>query len=340
MAAIADKPKYPNHLRKYLRGYKVARLAKDTDIPVRTLWEILAERARIPEEKLDILATCLRCQPKQLIAEGTSTLWNVPYQRNPFFTGREEVLRQIQEVLHKNTAVAVTQTHALCGLGGIGKTQTVLEYAYRYRDEYQAVSWVKSDTYENLLSDFLSLATLLNLPERDARDQTVTLTAIKRWMQNQAAWLLIFDNADDLTLVREFILPGYRGHILLTTRAQAMGRLAQRIEVEIMTPEIGTLFLLRRASIIASDTPKEQVSTTDRDMAREIVRELGGLPLALDQAGAYIEESSISLADYLALYRKQRAALLSRRGGLIPDHPEPVTTTWSLSFAQVEQANP
>ena len=68
-----------------------------------------------------------------------------------------------------------------------------------------------------------------------------------------------------------------------------------------------------------------------------ISQELGGLPLALDQAGAYIEETQCSLADYLQFYRTQRADLLKARGGLVLDHPEPVATTWSLSFAQVEQ---
>ncbi len=339
MSAIADKPKYPNHLRQYLRGYRVARLARDTDIPLRTLWAVLAEQAHIPEDKLGILAACLHCQPEQLLAEDTLSLWNVPYQRNPFFTGREELLKQLHDMLNKNTAVALTQTHALCGLGGIGKTQTVLEYAYRYRDEYQVILWVKADTRENLLSDFLSLAALLNLPERDAQDQAITIAAIQHWMQHQAAWLLIFDNADDLTNVRDFLPPGYRGHILLTTRAQAMGRLAQRIDVEVMSPEVGALFLLRRAGILAPHATLNDVPRTERDLALELVRELGGLPLALDQAGAYMEESPYSLAGYVQLYKKERFALLKRRGGIIEDHPEPVATTWRLSFEQVQQAN-
>ncbi|HEY6286952.1 MAG TPA: tetratricopeptide repeat protein, partial [Ktedonobacteraceae bacterium] len=72
-------------------------------------------------------------------------------------------------------------------------------------------------------------------------------------------------------------------------------------------------------------------------IALQITKELGGLPLALDQAGAYIEETRCSLADYLQLYRTQRAALLKARGGLVPDHPEPVATTWSLSFALVQE---
>jgi tetratricopeptide (TPR) repeat protein len=70
------------------------------------------------------------------------------------------------------------------------------------------------------------------------------------------------------------------------------------------------------------------------------VRELGGLPLALDQAGAYIEETHCGLADYRLLYQKERKALHKRRGGKVDDHPEPVATTWAISFAKVEEKNP
>jgi tetratricopeptide (TPR) repeat protein/transcriptional regulator with XRE-family HTH domain len=294
----------------------------------------------VSEDKLATLAASLHDQPVPLLAGDTHALWHVPYQRNPLFTGREELLTQLHDLLNKNTAVALTQTHALCGLGGIGKTQTVLEYAYRYRDEYQAVLWVKADTREHLLSDFLSLATVLNLPERAAQDQAIIMAAIKQWMQHQAGWLLIFDNADDLTLVRDFLPPGSRGHVLLTTRAQAMGRLAQRIDVEVMRSEVGALFLLRRAGLIEPHTTLNDVSEGERNLALALARELGGLPLALDQAGAYMEESPCSLADYTQLYQKERFILLSRRGGIIEDHPEPVATTWSLSFEQVQQTNP
>ena len=65
-------------------------------------------------------------------APSTQTLWNIPYQRNPFFTGREDVLAQLHQNLHADAAVALSHPQGISGLGGIGKTQTALEYAYRY----------------------------------------------------------------------------------------------------------------------------------------------------------------------------------------------------------------
>jgi tetratricopeptide (TPR) repeat protein len=337
-------PKYPNRIKEYIHaaGYTIREITVALNIPERTMRDYLTGRTSMPREYLEALTVLLGCSREDLLSTSSTpaSIWSVPYQRNAFFTGREELLAQLYAVLHKKGAVAITQAHALCGLGGIGKTQIVLEYAYRYRDEYRAVLWVKADTRENLLTDFLSLATLLNLPEQHAQNQAVTIAAIRRWMQQQMMWLLIFDNADDLTFVRNFIAPGSRGHVLLTTRAEALGRLAHRLDVEIMGPETGALFLLRRAGLLDLDASLKNVAVGERDLAFELVQELGGLPLALDQAGAYMEETPASLAGYLDLYRQERSVLLTRRGGLIEDHPESVATTWSLSFEAVERMNP
>jgi tetratricopeptide (TPR) repeat protein len=139
---------------------------------------------------------------------------------------------------------ALSQAQAISGLGGIGKTQIALEYAYRYARDYQAVLWTLADTRESLISGYTTLAELLDLPQKSEQDLTIIIKAVKTWLQTHGSWLLILDNADELTLVREFLPPTFAGHILLTTRAQAMGRLAQRLEVETMEPDIGALFLL------------------------------------------------------------------------------------------------
>jgi tetratricopeptide (TPR) repeat protein len=139
--------------------------------------------------------------------------------------------------------------------------------------------------------------------------------------------------------VKPFIPPIFGGHILLTTRAQATGRLARRIQVEVMPLEVGTLFLLRRATLIASDASLEQASPADCETALQIVRDLEGLPLALDQAGAYIEGTRCSLSWYLKTLQSQRMALLKRRDESDIDHPASVATTWLISFEHIQQMN-
>lgn len=276
------------------------------------------------------------------------SIWNVPYPRNPFFTGREDILRQLHDLLRSNTAVAMTQPHAISGLGGIGKTQIASEYAYRYSNEYQVVLWVNCSFREELVAGFVSIAGILNLPEqniqnlpeKNIQNPSVAINAVKRWLETHTGWLLILDNADDLAMVHDFLSLGNKGHILLTTRSQTMGGLAHKIEIEKMGLEDGMLFLLRRAAMIVPGATINDVSEIDQTQALEIVKALDGLPLALDQAGAFIEETKCGLSSYLMLYRVHRTKLLNRRGGLMPEHPEPVATTWSLSFENVERATP
>jgi tetratricopeptide (TPR) repeat protein len=270
----------------------------------------------------------------------TSMLWNVPFPRNPFFTGRETILTDLHRTLTSNQRAAITQPQAISGLGGIGKTQTAIEYAYRYQQDYKAVLWVRSSTREELIADLLAIATLLHLPEKDAQDQSIIVNAVKGWLETHTRWLLIFDNADDLDLLREFAPVDHSGHILLTTRAQTMSGLAHKVDVASMGRDEGALLLLRRAGLITVDATLADASETDRSAAFELVQALDGLPLALDQAGAYIEETRSSLSGYLTLYRVQRAKLLAWRGGRAFEHPAPVATTWSLSFEKIEQANP
>lgn len=253
----------------------------------------------------------------------TSLTWNVPYRRNPFFTGREQVLTQLHEKLIRAKNAALTQSR----LGGIGKTQLAVEYAYRYRDEYSYVLWVSAASRDVMIVDFVGLAHLLQLPEMDEQDQYIVIKAVKRWFASHRKWLLILDNADDLIMVDDFLPIESNGHILFTTRAQATGAIAEVIEVEKMNILEGALLLLRRARFISADASLEQADQKSRALAEAIINELDGLPLALDQAGAYIEETQCSLLVYLDFYRAYRKELLKRRSTLRSDHPESVATT-------------
>ena len=266
-------------------------------------------------------------------------IWNIPYPRNPFFLGRDEILVHLRHLLQAGQATALSQPQAVSGLGGIGKTQLALEYAYRYHQDYQAVLWARAESIEALISSYIALASLLRLPESEAKEQDIAVQAVKSWLQFHRGWLLILDNADDLTPLLDFLPASLGGHVLLTTRAGATGRLAHRLEIETLLPEQGALFLLRRATLLAPDAELSQASPQEQKLALQLSQEMGGLPLALDQAGAYLEETGIDLPGYLQLYQQRRTDLLRKRGGLVADHPAPVATTWSLSFQQVKEKN-
>ena len=255
----------------------------------------------------------------------------LPFPRNPFFTGREALLKDIHTVLSRRGRVA------LSGLGGIGKTQTALEYVYLRQPEYDHVFWVRAEQKEELISGYVSVAKDLQISGCQQEDQLAVVNLMKQWLTTYDGWLLVLDNADDLRQVRPF-LPTASGHILLTTRAQALGDLAQPLEVTQMEADEGALFLLRRARVIADDAALSATSETDQELARTLTSEMDGLPLALDQAGAYIEEQMLSLEEYLELFQTEKAELFKERGRLDPDHPS-VTVTFTLAFEKVALAN-
>jgi len=269
-------------------------------------------------------------------------LWNMPNSPNPFFTGRERLLDLLLERLSTARAAWLTQPQALYGLGGIGKTQTATEFVFRYADYYTHVFWLKAADRDTLVADFVALAQLLDLPEppKDEQYETRIIAAVRRWLSENDGWLLVLDNADDLRMAQKFLPTKRKGYILFTTRAQASGQIAASIEVEKLTLEEGTLLLLRASKRVDPQASLEQAKTEDRTVAERIAREMDGLPLALVQAAAFIDETGCSLAHYLSLYATRRKELLARLGNLMLDYDETVATTWSLSFQQIERQSP
>src|SRR5947209_3802411 len=317
----------------------VSRWENGTNFPSLYYQQKLCELFGKSAEELGFVpATEEASQIREKALERCPAIWNVPIRRNPFFTGREDILERLHTLLH-SSPTAGTRVQAISGLGGIGKTQTAIEYAYRYRDEYQAVFWVKADTAQTLHSDVVALASLLHLPEQGEQNQQRVVTAVKHWLEAHTDWLLILDNVEDLALVGDLVT-GQGGHVLLTTRSQVTGTYAQRLELAKMEPEEAALFLLRRAKIIRSGDSLEAAYQADQEAVLEVAELFDGLPLALDQAGAYIEETGCSLSDYFDRYRRSRTGLLSRRGSLLTDHPESVNATFTLSFEKVERACP
>ena len=121
-------------------------------------------------------------------------VWTVPQHRDMFFTGREDVIQSLRELLVPGSTMALTQ--AISGLGGIGKTHTAIEYAYRYHKDYEAVLWLQADSWEVLVSECIKLADELGLPEQKESDKIVV--AVQQWLRKHRQWLLILDNMEDL----------------------------------------------------------------------------------------------------------------------------------------------
>jgi hypothetical protein len=264
------------------------------------------------------------------VTGGTSSggLFQVPYARNRYFTGRENVLDALSAALATGKPAALTQ--AIAGLGGVGKTQTAVEFAYRHRNDYRVVLWARADSETSLISEFLKLAEQLNLPERHASDPAHAIAAVQRWLSSTEGYLLVLDNADEPELLGPFLPINPKGHILITARAHNLDR-CDPIALEVMEPGEALDFLLQRAR-------RKEPDPAERAAAERLAREeLGYLPLALEQAAAYIAASEVSFQDYLKEYEKLRLKLLADKHHKPRNYPASVLTTWTTSFEAVRQ---
>ncbi|MBV8234437.1 MAG: tetratricopeptide repeat protein [Acidimicrobiia bacterium] len=278
-------------------------------------------------------------KPKVIVPElgtplGEPVVWNVPYPRNRNFTGRESVLAQLETALASGTPAALSQ--AIAGLGGVGKTQTAVEYAYRHRQQYRAVLWVRADTETDLASGYRALAEVLGLPEKGAQDSNEVAAAVRRWLGREPGYLLILDNANDPALVKPYLPPDPKGHVLLTSRAHNFDVLGihESIGLPVLTPDEALAFLQKRTGRKGPLDPAEQ------EAARTLAEELGYLPLALEQAAAYMVEHEETFAVYLDAYRTLRLKLLDEMGPVAGEYLETVRTTWKRGFDAVAAASP
>jgi hypothetical protein len=144
----------------------------------------------------------------------------VPYVRNAHFTGREALL----EALHgARTAQSSVLIQVLCGLGGIGKTQLALEYAYRYGGRYALVWWVRAETPETLATDYAALAAPLELPQQGVQEQPQLTAMVRQWREQHTGWLLIFDDAPEPSAVQAYLPRSPHGHSIITSRHLGWG---------------------------------------------------------------------------------------------------------------------
>ncbi|HKR51479.1 MAG TPA: FxSxx-COOH system tetratricopeptide repeat protein, partial [Pseudonocardiaceae bacterium] len=256
-----------------------------------------------------------RTPPARLAA-----VWNVG-PRNPGFVGRDATLGQLRERL-RSAGTAVVQ--ALHGMGGVGKTQLAIEYAYRYGSDYDVVWWVNAEKTNLISEQHAALAAELGLTPPRA-DTASAVGALRAYLRSRSRWLLVLDNAESPDDLRPW-LPDGPGHTLITSRNPGWGELVARVEVDVLPrPESVELIHVTRAG--ASDAE-----------AGRLADALGDLPLALAQAARFLAETGMSIDHYLSLLETRTEELLDQSP---PDsHPLSLAAAVRLSTDRLARIDP
>ncbi|MEJ8852510.1 tetratricopeptide repeat protein [Variovorax rhizosphaerae] len=275
-----------------------------------------------------------------LVAAGLARrVVHLPYPSlGGLFKGREAMLDQLRTSLASGPATGASAIvgKALHGLGGIGKTRLAVEYGWRHADDYTAVLLVGADSPEALQRNLAALCspTVLDLPEHQVAEEAAQVSAALAWLHRNPGWLLIVDNVDTEGAAQavEALLPRLPGgHVLITSRLSNWSGVVEALPLEVLQEADAVEFLLARTDA------RRRKRADDAVQARILAGELGGLALALEQAGAYIAQRRLTLADYLAAWRGQRDKVLAWYDPRLMQYPKSVAVTWQTSFDQLDE---
>jgi AAA+ ATPase superfamily predicted ATPase len=278
----------------------------------------------------------------------------VPFERNHHFTGREFQLTTLEEKLSKQSQ---TTKLAITGLGGVGKTQLLLEFIYRTREKHKncTVNWIPATNMESLEQAYLEVARQLCVPGWQ-KDKANVKRLVQKHLseENSGQWLLVFDNADDIDMwisksssnqefdnLTDYFPRSNRGKIMFTTRDRKIAvKLAHSniLEVHEIAEDVAT-DLLENCLV-------DPALVDNKPDTKALLNELTYLPLAIVQAAAYINENGITIADYLSLLRDQEEEMIDllseefEDAGRYRNARNPVATTWLVSIEQIRHRDP
>jgi hypothetical protein len=244
---------------------------------------------------------------------------SLPFPRNDDFTGRDDILKKLCDGF--SGSHTATQSQTLYGMGGVGKTQIALEYAYRHYSSYRYVKWVSADSDVALLEGALGFIKVMGLHnESDGKD--LTTAKFRGWFETNEDWLLIFDNVEDSRSISGYLPKVGKGDVLITTRL-SRGHIGCPIDVEKFNGLEAVEFLQRRSGL------------DDRMGAELLANRLGYLPLALEQAAAYIAETpDTGYSMYLSMLAKHGVKLFTENDE-IRNSGQSVLVTWKVSASKI-----
>ncbi|KAF2003883.1 hypothetical protein P154DRAFT_519784 [Amniculicola lignicola CBS 123094] len=278
--------------------------------------------------------------------------YSVPVSTVESYTERYKLSAAVEEGLRvRHPKATVPYALAIYGLGGTGKTQLALKYVEDHRDEYNPILWIDAKDEDSVRSSFERCASELQLSVDRTQNQgsslpdSLVVQAVLQWLRSRKetddAWLVIVDNADDVSWGVKKVLPkGDRGSVIITSQDSQSRKLVdggcEGVRVDTMEPLEARVLLLRHLDLVFGLVPGEILKDCDK-----IAGKLGYLALAVDLAGAYIgndADQKSALRRYLADYEKHQDDLLQSehfRGLSASD--KTVWTVWDTTLKKIEE---
>lgn len=247
---------------------------------------------------------------------------NLPFIRNSFFSSREDIAESIHFNFETYEDRQIIQI--LSGIGGVGKTQIAIEYAYSFLDFYQLIWWIKSETKQGIIDSFMDLGRNFGISDSYLNlDEEEKIAIIIEKLNCVKKYLLIFDNANNYNEIEKFIPKTNKGSILITSRDNNWKVIGNVISVDVFTSQEAIEFLKKRTLI------------DDLSGAEILSKKLGFLPLAMEQAAAYITNNSLSFLGYLELFEKYKLKLFDLESSRPLNYAHTVTITSRLSINRI-----
>ncbi|KAH6853871.1 hypothetical protein B0I37DRAFT_360524 [Chaetomium sp. MPI-CAGE-AT-0009] len=280
---------------------------------------------------------------------------NVPFTRDDDFVGRDPVLKEIGNSLEPTETSSHSRV-ALVGPPGVGKTEIVVEYVARLRNDHPDtwVFWVDAKSEDSFLEGYRALAQKAQIPGWDDAKMDDIPGLVSEWLMNDlvSPWLLVLDGNDDASMLfnervtgtgkRGKSLVNYipdtsNGSVLITSRDFKVGK-SLKASVSIQVPPLDRM---DAAELLRKKVPSEIIGDADID---GLVKKLEYLPLAIIHAATYMSETPCTVREYITLLddKSEFAKVLAEEvnGKRKADVSWSVMSSWTLSFELLQQREP
>lgn len=259
---------------------------------------------------------------------------NLPEQ-NIYFTGREDTLKNMNRFIKDKKIDTLNISQTVSGLGGIGKTQLAIEFAYRYCGRFSNAIWfVIAETSTTAYNHFKLLAEELDLPLPVDHKPEDLQKSIKTWLSDNKDWLLILDNLDSYDVVKSYLPVKINGRLIITTRNTRID-IGQQIDIGVFDHEEALMFLRKRLSKDEKLKMEKYQHSEFDEQAPVLAKRLGYFPLALEQAAAYIKEVKCSITKYLELLGESGLMAFEEKYAAPEYYESIVNSTWQISFKAI-----